>query len=172
MGYGLSAVLGSPEAVSSLPERFGEAKRVPLTPTLSLVLLTSRLARELGERSRRERSPLLFKNRVPGALERFLVEASHAAPVAYVEAEFWGGEGHQAAAVWDRGVRVLDVIEPEPEAGVPARPLREGAINQALRRLGVRVTGGEVDEFDSVGLGRFRSTEEWLDAAEELTEPD
>jgi hypothetical protein len=101
------------------------------------------------------------RNRVPGALERFLVEASDIAPVTYVEAEFFGGEGHQAALVWDHGMRVLEVIEPEPEAGAPAPPLREGAINQALRRLGVSVATGEVDEFDTVGLGRFRSTEEW-----------
>jgi len=137
-----------------------------LTSKLSLVPMTNRLARELGERSRRERSPLLFEHRFPGALERVLVEASHAAPVAYVEAEFWGGEGHQAAAVWDRGVRVLEIIEPEPEAGAREPPVRECAINQALRCLGVEVASGEVDEFDSIGLGRFRSTEEWLDAVE------
>jgi hypothetical protein len=75
---------------------------------------------------------LLFEERLPGSLERFVREAS----IAYVEAEFWGGEGHQAAAVWQQGERRLTAVEPEPEAGAPPRQLSDGAINQALRILG------------------------------------
>jgi hypothetical protein len=70
--------------------------------------------------------------------------------VAYVETEYFGGEGTQAATVWDRGATIFGPAEAEA-----------GPINQALRRLGVERTAGE-DEFDKVGLGRHRRNEDWI----------
>jgi hypothetical protein len=68
--------------------------------------------------------------------------------LAYVEAEFFGGEGGQASAVWEEGKPVLG-------------PLREdSAINQALKSLGV-TKGTAHDEFDAPGLGSRRDTEGW-----------
>jgi hypothetical protein len=70
---------------------------------------------------------------------------------AVIGAEFHGGCGTQWAVV-------------HPGGGADARPLQLaglGAINEALRALGVVVESG--DEFETLGLGRFRSTEEWLD---------
>jgi hypothetical protein len=65
-------------------------------------------------------------------------------PVVYVEAEYFGGVGEQRALLWRGGVR-----EELP------------TINAGLRGLGVRGTADR-DEFDSLGLGRPRSTAEWL----------
>lgn len=89
-------------------------------------------------------------------------------PVAYVETDYFGGCGWQAAVAWAGGhvvfgpVRTADL----PEAGkfVPT-PLLEGAINRAVRHLGVE-RGSVRDEFDALGLGRNRSNKEWLDEAE------
>jgi len=71
--------------------------------------------------------------------------------VAYLEAEFFGGTGDQASAVWDRGELVL---------GPTVAP---SAINHALGSIGV--SPGSSDEFDALELGRFRSTDDWLRAA-------
>ena len=71
-------------------------------------------------------------------------------PVAYVGAEFFGGAGTQWGVVFEDGSEVL-----RPDNGY-------GAINQILRHMGVVVTSGSGDEFDSVRLGRFRRTEDWL----------
>lgn len=84
--------------------------------------------------------------------------AGSAGPVAYVEAEYFGGVGEQAAAVWDGGALVLGPLhepegQPSPPAGSP--------ISQALRRLGVEAGAGE-DEFTAAGLGRHRDVEGWL----------
>jgi hypothetical protein len=68
--------------------------------------------------------------------------------VAYVEAEYFGGAGDQRAVVWENG-------------RVEAAPLGGDAINQVLRRLGV-TRGTQHDEFDAVGLGDHRRTEDWL----------
>lgn len=86
------------------------------------------------------------------ALEAFLVEASRSGRVVYMEADFFGGIGIQQAAVWEEGRLVLG---PEHSNGV-------GAINRALRRLGVPCPAGR-DEFDELGLGRFRHTADWTD---------
>jgi hypothetical protein len=95
---------------------------------------------------------------VPAALDRMLAACSANGPVAYVEAEFFGGTGEQHAQVWDNGAVVLGPLhlgenEPIPPAGTP--------ISQALRRLGV-TKGNHYDEFDAVGLGRHRDTKDWL----------
>ena len=50
----------------------------------------------------------------------------------------------------------------EVESEVQPVPRSIGAINSVLRTLGVRRTD-DADEFDSLGLGRFRSMEEWED---------
>ena len=74
--------------------------------------------------------------------------------VAYVEAEFFGGTGTQACVTWDGTDRVSDVL------------VDTSAINTALRFLGVRKEISH-DEFDAVGLGHYRDTDEW-----EKAEPD
>ncbi|MEU8544133.1 hypothetical protein AB0C52_29765 [Streptomyces sp. NPDC048717] len=91
-------------------------------------------------------------------LEALLTAWSEERPVAYVEAEFFGGNDHQSAAVWSGGARawgpVFDDTFDGPRAGWP--------LNGALARLGVRSDGGAHDLFDAVGLGGERSTDGWL----------
>jgi hypothetical protein len=73
--------------------------------------------------------------------------------LAYVEAEIFGGVGTQACVTW--------------EASKPSQPLVDAqAINTALRFLGVMV-GDHHDEFDALGLGTCRGTDEWLRMAEQ-----
>ena len=71
-------------------------------------------------------------------------------PVAYVEAEFWAGEGTQASVVWREGVAT-----DEPRYA-------PNAISLALEEIGVLALGS--DEFDVLDLGRHRSVEAWLPA--------
>lgn len=75
---------------------------------------------------------------------------SEDAKVAYVEAEFFGGEGIQACLLFEGGK------ETEPAT------IDEEAINHALRWLGVR-RNADNDEFNLVGLGRRRNTADWLE---------
>jgi hypothetical protein len=80
--------------------------------------------------------------RLPAGLDRTLADWSTAGPLAYVEAEYFGGVGEQHAAVWDGGTT-------------------GSAISQALRRLGAVASAGE-DEFSAVGLDRHRHGEGWI----------
>ncbi|MFO0681190.1 MAG: hypothetical protein U0234_04020 [Sandaracinus sp.] len=60
-------------------------------------------------------------------------------PVAYIETEYFGGVGTQAATAFVRGERVLE----------------HGTVNDALRAIGVRAAPG-LDEWDTVGLAAHR----------------
>ncbi|MFJ6524686.1 hypothetical protein ACIQMZ_05365 [Streptomyces longwoodensis] len=91
---------------------------------------------------------------MPGGFDRVLAGWSAGGPVAYVEAEYFGGVGEQRAAVWEGGALVLGPLQAEegrpfPPAGSP--------VSRALRRLGVAARAGE-DEFSAVGLHRHRTS--------------
>ena len=79
-------------------------------------------------------------------------------PLAYVETNYQGGPGEQSAIVWAGGRIVFGPAT--TDTGEPRTPLLEGAINRALRHLGVE-RGDVIDEFDALGLGRHRLNEDW-----------
>ncbi len=69
--------------------------------------------------------------------------------IAYVEAEFFGGDGTQAAAVWENGKLIFGPV------------VDNDAINQALRIIGV-AKNDHVDEFEALSLSRHRDTDKWI----------
>ena len=98
-----------------------------------------------------------------GLAER-LAAASNNGPIAYVEADFRGGIGGQASVVWENGAVALGPLRCNHHEGrVPV--IKEWPINRALRHLGVVASPGR-DEFDTLRLGRFSTTEAWADTAE------
>ncbi|THF85067.1 hypothetical protein E7T09_18695 [Deinococcus sp. KSM4-11] len=86
-----------------------------------------------------------------GPLEELIGQLSHSGSVAYVELEYFGGTGDQAAAVWQHGHRTWG-----PEKA------RIGPVNQALALLGSIREPGQ-DEFEAVGLNQHRHLEDWLE---------
>lgn len=98
-------------------------------------------------------------------LEWAAVSASRVGPVAYVEAEFAQGAGSQAAVVWADGLIVLGPLrEDDAEHARRRVSLVDWPVNRALRRLEVPAETG-ADEFDTLGLGRYRDTDAWREAA-------
>lgn len=90
----------------------------------------------------------------PPAFDQVLAGWSTTGPLAYVEADYFGGVGTQFAVVWRAGAIVFGpAVQPERAPG--------SLISQALRLLGAS-SGGHVDEFDAVGLGRYRDVDDWL----------
>jgi hypothetical protein len=72
----------------------------------------------------------------------------------------FGGVGSQCAVVWRDGAVVLGPLKTTDEDG-NMTPLLEGAINRALRALGVQ-RGSVRDEFEALGLGWHRDNEDWV----------
>jgi hypothetical protein len=90
---------------------------------------------------------------VPDGITAITDAIAKSGRVVYVEAEFFGGDGTQACVTWDSALRA-------------SQPLVDAnAINSALRFLGVKV-GDHHDEFEALGLGRHRDTEDWVGMAE------
>lgn len=83
-------------------------------------------------------------------------EASRDAPIAYVETQYHGGHGGQAAIVWEAGKVVLGPTDNYAE------PTDPWPINSALRRLGVSARDRS-DEFLALGLGMARCSEDFTD---------
>ncbi|MCX4576086.1 hypothetical protein OHB41_23465 [Streptomyces sp. NBC_01571] len=155
MSYDLQAVIAGEEVLRAASLDLPAARMASLGQGLSLMPMTDALFDSVADGS--DNGALGFW-RLPGGFEKTLADWSTAGPVAYVEAEYFGGVGEQQAAVWDAGTVVLGPLhvqegQPFPPAG--------SAISQALRRLGVVASAGE-DEFSAVGLGRHRHGERWI----------
>jgi hypothetical protein len=85
---------------------------------------------------------------VPESLDALCRKLSLHGLVVYLEAEFWGGQGMQAHALFRAGAAL----------GPPV--VAEDAINPALRQLGVH-PDPHGDEVAAVGLGRHRDADAW-----------
>ncbi len=142
MSYEIDAFLGQRSDLEEWKQLFHFVVVCPVAQELALVPLTNDFLGEL-------RTGL----RLQGETEQQVAEAwgtegSRSTTVAFISAGYFGGAGGQEAVVWTNGVVVRRNID----------------INEALRLLGVRKEPGR-DEFDTVGLGQYRSNAAWAAAA-------
>lgn len=93
---------------------------------------------------------------VKGALKKL---SSGARRAAFIETDYWAGDGAQGATVY---LDEVCIMEPRTES--------IGPVSQALRLLGVEVGNGMRDEFETAGLGRHRYNEDWIAVANPSTE--
>ncbi|MET7486861.1 hypothetical protein [Streptomyces sp. NPDC005538] len=154
MAYVLQAVIAGEELLRAASRNIPGARVAPLGQGLSLLPMTDEVFDTVTDGS--APGSLGFW-RLPGAFDETLAEWSAAGPVAYVEAEYFGGVGEQRAAVWVDGALALGPLEEPPT-------MELSAISQALRRLGATSGPGQ-DEFTAVGLDRHRHHDGWLSAS-------
>lgn len=88
---------------------------------------------------------------LPEAIAGLCAMLSEAGLLAYVEAEFWAGDGIQACAIFEHGVLKL------------GPNIHGSAIDEALSMLGMQIEPGQ-DEFLAIGLQQHRSTDDWVKA--------
>jgi hypothetical protein len=153
--YRLQAVIATEPVLRDFIGSVKDARVVPLGQHLSLLPMTDVLFDAVTVAGAPELDGFW---KAPAGLGRALAACSARGPVAYVEAEYFGGVGTQSAQVWD-GRKV--VLGPVRLAEGQSDPAGGSPISQALRRLGV-AKGDHFDEFDAVGLGRHRDTDDWL----------
>jgi hypothetical protein len=89
---------------------------------------------------------------LPATIAELCHKISTSGKVAYIEAEFFGGQGMQACSLWNKGRMLTNPT------------VTHHAINEALQFLGVE-KGESFDEFDALDLGHLRETDEWLSEA-------
>ena len=147
----IQALIGSDATTTAVVRRWSEARRlelnggffiVPLQPALVCQMMGSDwLLPDLDDAD--EAETLIV---VVAPLVHSLRSSDLNGQLALVFTQYWGGPGNQAALL------LTDDLEfAKPIVGF-------GAINSVLSKLGVRADP-ERDEFETVGLGRWRSTE-------------
>ncbi|MGV3548664.1 hypothetical protein [Rhizobium sp.] len=151
MSHYITAVIGHRDAIERLlGSPAGGVAYIELTPTLVIAPLgetqIDRLTK-LQPGAYREGFTYLSE-----ALEATLHAAAETYPIAYIETHYSGGEGDQGAAVFGNDGLIM---APALSAG-EQRSRSSDPINSALRAIGVQARNG-CDEFDTVGLGQFRS---------------
>ena len=156
MAYSLQAVIGAIDLLSATVRRHPAATLVPLRQGLALVPMTDALFDALTDGAS---SDSLGFWKLPGGFGRVLATLSATSPVAYVEAEYFGGVGRQRAAVWAHSSLALGPLAEGDDEDESVRPLN-GPISRTLAFLGA-VHGNHYDEFDAVGLNRHRKTNGW-----------
>ena len=145
MGYTLQAFIGEQAVLEKLD--FENAKVVALTDRVGLVPMTGELYDEINQmRAGPSIEGILFLNE---NVEREILKRVGNAQIAYITADYAGGNGGQCGVFWQNGDRAM------------VHPFGPGVINEILRQFGVVATGSR-DEFEVTGLNRFRSTEEWF----------
>lgn len=150
MGHTVQAFIARTEILQGAARGLGAARVVPLGHGLALLPNTRELSDEVGAGAANG-GPTFeeFYNLSP-RLAELAAAWSRGGSVAYFETDYWGGEGKQAAVLWEGGEVVCG----------PARGTL-GPINDVLRRLGVERRDG-LDQFDAVGLGRHRRNDDWI----------
>ncbi len=144
MGYSLNALIAPRPILDTRVSDIAAARVAILPQGMSMIPVTDSLYDAVGAGG--EMEP--FAKLSPG-IEQWALSLSETGPVAYVEAEFFGGVGRQSAIVWRNRSRVFGPLD------------STDAIDQALRWLGVSARAPS-DEFDALGLGAHRETEAWL----------
>jgi len=150
MGYYLNAFLGRPDSLKIIKDRFRTCKVVLLTAEIALIPMTGELFDEINNfRSNHETGTWRF---LTTNVENEILALIENDDLAYVEVEYFGGQGAQSGIIWTEGKRWY-----EKESG-------QEVLNTILRHFGVIKEKSKKDEFDTVGLGRHRNTNDWIEA--------
>jgi len=147
MGHTVQAFIARAEVFQAAGRRPEAARVVSVGQGFALLLNTDALSDGVGGGGE---LPYQEFYKLSRGLANLAAEWSAGGAVAYFETDYWGGEGKQAAMLWERGEIVYG----------PAKATL-GPINDVLRRMGVG-RGTAQDEFDAVGLGRCRDNEDWM----------
>ena len=158
--YTLEAILSLEETLRNGVVGFSNTKMIILPQGICMIPMVGALLQELEIRyqggtnvihpERQQFSDSLFRpdfERLIVGVDQLARHISQYGLVAYVEATFIGGFGGHATMLWEHGER----LEPPGDS-----------INTILQRFGVIRSSG-LDEFDTIGLGRIRSTRQWVD---------
>lgn len=147
MGYRIQAIIGQRVALQPF-KNLTHVKIIDVLNGYSLIPVTTDLYTEIVSKfqPRLLDSESLFVQNMP--LDE--LAALVIAPIAYIEAEYFGGTGTQYAVSF--GIKNSRKIYSS-----------QSAINLALRDIGYKIhNSASHDEFEDIGLKRHRDTEDWI----------
>ena len=149
MGHCIQVFVGRKEVLDAIYSKYGQSKVIPLRQGFFLLPLIDELYDSIDEVADKHDylSSDGFEFLSP-KITKLLLDFSDAKGLVYLETDYFGGIGEQGAIAAKEGKIVYG----------PSKEKR--SINKALRKIGViRILS---DEFDTIGLGRFRDNEDWI----------
>jgi len=152
MSHTVEAFLAKAEVFAEAAKHLRSAHVIPLAQGYALLPVTDAVAEEAGgDPASKGAEPFSEFWMLTTPLVQLGEQWSHLGKIAYFETDYFGGGGHQAAIVWNRGEVALG-----PMKG------RLGPINRVLRYMGVDRSTSD-DEFSALGLQRYRNNEDWIE---------
>lgn len=151
MTYILQAFITKKSNHSNLTDFYETATAVDIGHELSLIPFTTELFDEINKLT--ESKPIGKFDYLTENIEVELLKQIGDVKFAYIEADYFGGEGGQIAVIWEEQKRIYLTEWGDCE------------INKVLKNFGIIAEDGK-DEFDTVGLGQNRRTNEWLNENE------
>ena len=148
MGYYLHAFICKHADTNIFTDNFDKAKKIEIGQGLSLIPMTEELFDQINNfvvSNSVDKFDYLTDN-----IETKILQLIDDKKFAYVEAEYFGGEGGQITIIWSNYKR-----ESFFEYG-------QECINRVLKDFGTKSKIGN-DEFDTLGLGRHRNTIDWIE---------
>jgi hypothetical protein len=150
MGWSLTALVARAAVLAPPAAALRTTRPLPLRFGLAILPLPEPALAELNGPEPPPPLYLQLADLTP-PVAAFAAAASALGPVAFLEADYAGGVGYQAAVLWRAGRIALGPLHGE----------RPGPINQALAQLGVRPPDG-CDEVDALGLDLESTSAAWL----------
>ncbi|MEM7104902.1 MAG: hypothetical protein AAF502_17330 [Bacteroidota bacterium] len=132
---------------------FENAHLIDMEQGFVFIPLTNALADEIGGK---EDSPYEVFWKFNPNIEALLVDNSKDGMITYLETDYWGGDGEQAAAIWYKGILYFG-----------PKHSKIGAISRCLKLMKA-VKNDMYDEFEAIGLTKFRSNDDWIEHANAL----
>ncbi|GGJ28069.1 hypothetical protein [Paenibacillus hunanensis] len=146
MGYYFNGILTSMEAWTTYKAKYEHLCAIELYQHIVAIPISDDFYDELNNE---QAVKVQNYDYLIESIKQLCSDFSMISRTAYIEVEYFGGVGTQNAIVWD----ATHIIFEDTSS--------EHAVNKALQQLGV-VRTDDHDEFDTVKLGRHRSTERWL----------
>ena len=145
MGHRIRAIIGKNNTVKNIAHFWHYAEAIGLQQGYSIVFLTDALIDDItelyDEEDNLDCSGLDF---LTTSVFHFLQDYSVNSQLVYIETDYFGRYGTQAGVLFEDGSMTINPV------------CEEGIINRLLELIGVLKYRGK-DEFDSLGLGRYRT---------------
>ena len=160
MSHYIRVIIASEEGIQTLADAWHAAHVLRLEQGFCLIPLTDELHDSMLKQhpnvSGNEQDAFIL---LSPAIQHVLSNCSQSGPIAYIETDYFGGEGSQSAILYEGGSIKIG----------PRQSKWPGAINAILRELGVK-SSLPYDRFDALGLGNFRNNDDILEVIENDSE--
>jgi hypothetical protein len=151
--YVLHGIVGESNLIRALADDAEHGPVATLRAGFAMIPVTAALVEELSGSA----VEWLYPAPLPPDFADTVAEWSKRGALAYVEADFFGGDGWQRAAVWRAGALVSGPTLDKEFRG----PRESWPINAALAELGAPRARG-LDLFEDVGFDAQRDMTDWL----------